>query len=189
MSFGRRSQSSSTTTSSLSQLTPTFRRNLNRNQTLIQQLTNQLVRPPQAETRRIQSYQNTFFDKLRNAINQSADASYSKTQSDLAKRFGGSLASTFGTDLLSRLEKNRLGAIEDARTEAELVGQQLFQEAEQSRIRKLQALQNQFSQLASALRDTDLMRQVLSRQQSENRSGGLLNILGRVARFSIPFFR
>lgn len=162
------------------------RRELSRNQKRLSQLSQELVSTPSQEAKRIAQSQQAFFEKLRRSINESANLSTSKTQSDLAKRFGGSLNTTFGNDLLARIEKNRLGAITDAQADASLYGQELFNTAQQSRMQKIQLLQGQLNSILSpstsllpySLRNAEMMRNVAERHQERQENRSLDTMLG-----------
>jgi hypothetical protein len=143
---------------------------LNWTQQAMSRLSRDLVQRPGAEAQKIESYQKQLFEKLSQAIHESADASLSRTQSNLAKRFGGSISSTFGTDLLSRIEKQRMQSISDAQLDASLTGYQLANELDQMKTRKLSALQGQFSHLSSQMHNSAYMREALRRQKAGTRN-------------------
>lgn len=160
----------------------------------IKQLTNELIRRPGQERELINSQKQLFYDRLRRAIDEASNARVSQTRSDLARRFGGSLNATFGNDLLSRLERERLNATREAQTDSTLFGQYLLNAADQSRLLKLQALQGQMgallgpahAMLPSMMRNAEMMRETLSRQQQQQGSG-FWQAIGSVARFALPF--
>ncbi len=160
------------------------RRQLLQNQRNIARLSQELGRSSTAENRQVASYRNQFLQQMRQAIDSSADLSRSQTLSDLSNRFGGRYSATFGNDLLSRLEKNRQSALSEASANALLLGEQLRNEADQNRIRRIQLLQGLNSGLQQPLQsslsalmpNSQVMQQVLSRQQVPKRKGLLSSL-------------
>lgn len=184
MSFGRKR--SKINTQSFDFLSSLSKSQLTKTQNYINQLSDELIQPPALESRRIESYQKQLFDRLYKTINESASLRSSETRSDLAQRFGGSLNSTFGADLLSRVEGERLGAIEGAKLDSLLFGHQLAEDANTARIRKLQALQGNLSDLSSTYRNANYMKETLLRQDREDRAQNRFSLLSTVTNL-IPF--
>lgn len=147
------------------------------------------MKPPAAEAKQIESYKKAFLDKLKNTIQDSTRLSLSQTQSDLAKRFGGSINTTFGADLLGQIEKNKLQAMQDAQLEATQVGRELYDDAQKARVQKLNALMGVYDQVYSKFRDQRMLKETMNRyisqqpQQSPRRSllGQAFSTVGRFA--------
>lgn len=194
MSFGRRSsnQSYSPNQSALDFLSPSTRSQVIKTQNSMAKLAGEIVKTPTVENKRVESYQKTLFDKLRKAIDETSNLRLAETESNLAQRFGGSLNSTFGNDLLGRIEKERLNAVENAKMDATLAGNQFAEDLNVSRINKLKALQGYFSNLSSTARDTSYIKEMLARQANQDKSirrNKFMDIVSKATGFIFPFFR
>lgn len=171
------------------QMTPQSQAQYNAQQFAIQQLTNDLNTPPEADALKAENFKNTILQSLRSAITRDSNERQGLVQSDLSKRFGGSTQSTFATDLLGQLEKDRLSQLSQAEGDATLLGEQLKQETDNARLRKLQILQGQvgaslaptYGAVDSAMRQVDVARQMMMRE-AESRSNRLSNLTGWLTR-------
>lgn len=67
-----------------------------------------------SRTRETETRQLRIFSPLRNEINASTDAQMAQVRSNAARRFGGSLNSTFSASALGEVAKARLSALESA---------------------------------------------------------------------------
>jgi hypothetical protein len=173
-------------------LSPTNRRILADSQAQLSQLTAELSERPAAEVQQIQSFQDTFFNKLRHAIDTGFADDTDRTRSNLAHRFGGALQSTFGNDLLSRLDQNRLNAVKDAQADSLMAGHDLAADKDTSRLRRIQLLQNQIAGISQSAMDAaergQVFQNVLSRQNTlkPQRRGSMLRLLsGLISPFSL----
>ncbi len=115
----------------------------------ISNLADALKRPDAQRAADIRRRSDDQFQLQAQNINQEADTIFSKARSTLAKRFGGSINSTFGNDLLARLEGNRLGQLTDARRRSNLLGEQLALSDEDSKIRRIGVFQSFLNDLTA----------------------------------------
>ncbi|MDX2083831.1 MAG: hypothetical protein SFZ03_00380 [Candidatus Melainabacteria bacterium] len=101
-----------------------------------------LIQPDATRSAQIQQRADDYFQDLSRTINDSADDAIRRTQSGLARRFGGSANATFGNDLIDRLERSRQQELAGARRNANLLGEELSQNDETSRVRRLSTFLN-----------------------------------------------
>ncbi len=117
-------------------LSPLTRQMANRSQQNLLGLSAEFGKSDRERAADIRARAQDLFDMQARGINEDADDIMSKARSNLSRRFGGSHAATFGTDLMSRLEKDRLAELSDARRQAGLLGEDLFNSDEDSRMRR-----------------------------------------------------
>lgn len=171
------------------QMTPQSQAQYNAQQAAIQQLTSDLNSPPADEAVKNAEFKNNILQSLRTAITKDSNERQGLVQSDLSKRFGGSTRSTFATDLLGQMEKDRLASLNQAESDATLMGEQLKQDTENARLRKLQVLQGQvgssqaplYGVMDNALQQVSVARQMMMRD-AENRSNRLSNFTSLLTR-------
>ncbi len=128
-------------------LSPLTRQTVDRGQQAMVQLADELARPDARRMADIQERSQTFFERQARGIHEEADDQVMRAASDLGKRFGGTYNATFGTDLLARLEQNRLEQLAAARLDASLYGEDLARADEESRIQRFQLFQNYLGDL------------------------------------------
>ena len=93
-----------------------------------------------------------YYDLQASGINQDVDDSLARTKSDLNKRFGGAYNATFGTSLLADIEGSRIGRLADSRKDASLLGEDLYQQDEDSRVRRFTLFQNYLNDINNQAR-------------------------------------
>lgn len=118
----------------------------------LQQLAQSLNQPDAARQNAIDQRSQDFFDLQAKGINADADAQLAQTRVNLAKRFGGAYNATFGVGLLNQLQQNRLSQLSDAHKQAALLGENLYQQDEDSRIRRFSLFQNYIADLNNQAR-------------------------------------
>lgn len=111
-------------------------------QQALQLLGKEINRPGDLRAKDIKDRGDDFFALQSEGINKSADDLLKKTKTDLNKRFKGSYNATFGTNLLSKVEDDRLNRLGRSRKEASLLAEDLFKSDEDSRIRRFSTFQN-----------------------------------------------
>lgn len=166
------------TTESL--LSPMTRETVARGQQALVDLAGELSSPDARRMQEIHRRGQDFFDLQAQGIHADADARFAQTASDLSRRFGGSYNATFGTDLLGRLEMNRLNQLYAARKEAALYGEDLARADEDSRIRRFQLFQNYLGDLNNQARGHATMGATLL-QNERNRDQDLAIMRAQLA--------
>lgn len=136
-------------TSSLSGATSNLVR---QSQSGLETLAKELRRPSSQRARDIRKRGDDFFDLQAESINENADDLFKRTQSNLNQRFKGSLNSTFGSDLLSKVEDDRLNRLMRSRKESNLLAEDLFKSDEDSRVRRFALFQNYLSDINNQAR-------------------------------------
>jgi hypothetical protein len=117
-------------------LSPLTSQTIQRGQETLLNLADELNTPDAQRVENIANKALDYYTLQAKGINTQADDILSQAQSDLSKRFGGTYNSTFGADYLARLEENRLSRLSDAAKEATLYGEDLYDQDEQSRLRR-----------------------------------------------------
>lgn len=115
-------------------------------------LAKDLREPDGARQEAITQRSRDFYDLQARGINRTADERLFQTQSDLSKRFGGTYNATFGGDLLARMERDRQDRLSDAQKESSLLGEDLYRNDEDSRIRRFSLFQNYLNDLNNQAR-------------------------------------
>lgn len=123
-------------------LGPQTSRTIQTGQQALKNLADELSSPDARRLNDIGLRARDFYELQAGAINSEADALFSAAQSDLSKRFGGAFNATFGTDYLARLQNNRLSRLYDASKEASLLGEDLYRQDEDSRMKRFTLFQN-----------------------------------------------
>jgi hypothetical protein len=118
----------------------------------LQSLAKELNMPDERRLQAIGDRSRDYYDLQAGGINQDVDDILSRTKSDLNKRFGGAYNATFGTSLLGDIESNRVDRLVDARKESALLGEDLYQQDEDSRIRRFTLFQNYLNDLNNQAR-------------------------------------
>lgn len=118
----------------------------------LQDLAGELHQPDALRQNAIQQRSEDFYQLQAQGINAEADNRLAQTRSDLSKRFGGTYNASFGADLLGNLEKSRLNTLSDARKSSSLLGEDLYQSDEDSKIRRFNVFQNYLTDLNSQAR-------------------------------------
>lgn len=135
-----------------SYLNPTTKMTVQESLKGLNQLAKELNQPDPVRQQAIDQRSRDFYDLQATGINRDADAQISKTRSNLAQRFGGAYNATFGTNLLARLEENRLGQLAEAHKQSALLGEDLYRADENSRIRRFSLFQNYLADLNNQAR-------------------------------------
>lgn len=135
-----------------SNLSPGTQATVNESLSGLQNLARELNAPDNERIAQINTRSRDYYDLQSAGINQDLDDTLARTKSDLNKRFGGSYNATFGTDLLANIEKSRVNQLEDARKQASLYGEDLYQRDEDSRMQRFTLFQNYLSDLNNQAR-------------------------------------
>jgi hypothetical protein len=130
-----------------SQLSPQTQATVSTSLAALQSLANELQQPDAVRQAAIDQRSQDFYNLQAEGINQNADLQLAKTQSDLSKRFGGAYNASFGADLMAQLQNERLNQLADAHQQAALLGEQLTQDDQSSRIQRFNLFQNYLSGL------------------------------------------
>jgi hypothetical protein len=130
-----------------SQLGPQTQATVSTSLAALQSLANELQQPDAVRQAAINQRAQDFYNLQAEGINQDADLQLAKTQSDLSKRFGGAYNASFGADLMAQVQNDRLGQLADAHQQASLLGEQLAQNDEDSRLQRFNLFQNYLSGL------------------------------------------
>lgn len=145
-----------------------------RNQTLLDQanrgveeVLQQLSATPSQDIEQSNAIRDQLFGRLSTAINEASSQTSGQTRSDLSKRLGGQYNSTFGNELLSRIERERLGAIGDAQVDADSTAQQYLDQQQAMRYQRLNLLNDQIQRITAPLNSLlpDSMRVGTSERQ------------------------
>ena len=102
----------------------------------LQGLARELRAPDQDRLKQIAQRGQDFYDLQASGINAAYDDRLKQTQADLNKRFGGAYNATFGTDLIARLENERVGSLGGAMKESGLLAEDLVSADEASRMNR-----------------------------------------------------
>lgn len=154
-----------------SNLSPGTQGTINESLNGLQNLARELNAPDSERISQINARSRDYYDLQSAGINQDLDDVLARTKSDLNKRFGGSYNATFGTDLLANIEKSRVNQLEDARKQASLYGEDLYQRDENSRAQRFTLFQNYLSDLnnqARGLQSTGAATLNTDRQMQSN---------------------
>lgn len=130
-----------------SQLSPLTQATVSESMSALQNLAQEINQPDSVRQAAIDQRSQDFFNSQARGINEDADLRLSQTQSDLSKRFGGAYNSSFGADMLARVENNRLLRLSDARQQASLLGEDLTQNDQDNRIKRFALFQNYLGDL------------------------------------------
>lgn len=133
-------------------LSGTTRNLVGQSQTALKTLAKEIRKPGDQRAKDIRNRADDFFGLQSESINKSADDLLKKTQTGLNKRFKGSYNATFGTDLLSKVEDDRLNRLMRSRKESNLLAEDLYQNDEDRRIRRFSLFQNYLNDINNQAR-------------------------------------
>lgn len=125
-----------------SQLNPQTQATVSTSLDALQSLASQLQQPDSVRQAAIDQRSQDFYNLQAKGINLDSNLQLAQTQSDLSKRFGGAYNASFGADLMAQIEKNRLSQLSDAHQQAALLGEDLAQNDQTSRIQRFNLFQN-----------------------------------------------
>lgn len=132
-------------------LSPGNQRLRNLGQQQVERLANAFAQPLPNLDQEHNALSNRLFDQIAQALNDGLDRVRGQVASSNAQRFGGSLNSTFGTQLLRDVEADRGRQLQSARLDADLQAEDTvnarFQQQENARLTRL----NVFSSLLGGL--------------------------------------
>ena len=150
----------------------------------VEEVLQQLSATPSQDIERANAIRDQLFGRLSSAINDASSQTTEQTKSDLSQRLGGQYNSTFGNELLSRIESDRLGAIGNAQVDADSTAQQYLDQQQATRYQRLNLLNDQIQRITAPLNSLlpDSMRVGTSeRQLSVSARTNLAEIAQRAA--------
>lgn len=118
----------------------------------LQSLAQELNAPDARRMQQIIDESQGYYDLQADGINEDLDNVLARTKTDLNKRFGGAYNATFGTSMLSGIEGTRIDKLSDARKQAVLLGEDLAQQDEDSRIQRFNLFQSYLNDLSNQAR-------------------------------------
>lgn len=136
------SETKKNTQSVFSELSPVTQGMVNRSLSGMIRLFDEIDAPDAVRQQAINQRADDFYNLQAAGLNRDHDDRMKQTRSDLSKRFGGTYNATFGTDLMSRMERDHGSLLGDVRLQANLLGEDLRRDDQADRLQRFALFQN-----------------------------------------------